>query len=130
MKRLAMRRAATLMTGRSSLGASVSPRRHMAGALESLLAPHRRDGQRYLLARVQGSSHPQAFDATEFDTAAAALSAFLGPAKGTLIDLPAADLNADGKVYTTEQAPYDLVIVLGAAGEQLTSTVQKLQRGS
>ncbi len=112
----------------SSLGALVSPRRGMAGALESLLAPHRREGQRYLLARVQGSSHPHGFDPTELDTAAAALSAFLSPAKGTLIDLPAADLNADGKVYTTEQAPYDLVVVLGAAGEQLTSTVQKLQR--
>ncbi len=112
----------------SSLGALVSPRRAMAGALESLLAPHRREGQRYLLARVQGGSQPQAFDATELNTAAAALSAFLSPAKGTLIDLPAADLKADGKVYTTEQAPYDLAIVLGAGGEQLVSTVQKLQR--
>ncbi|MEQ1807253.1 MAG: asparagine synthase (glutamine-hydrolyzing), partial [Burkholderiaceae bacterium] len=112
----------------SSLGALVSPRRDMAGALESLLAPHRREGQRYLLARVQGGSQAQAFDATELNAAAAALSAFLSPAKGTLIDLPAADLNADGKVYTTQQAPYDLVVVLGAAGEQILSSVQKLQR--
>jgi len=53
---------------------------------------------------------------------------FLNPAQGTMIDLPAADLQPDGKVYTTEQAPYDLVIVLGAAGEQLSIVTQKLQR--
>jgi asparagine synthase (glutamine-hydrolysing) len=112
----------------SSLGSLVSPRRCMADALEALLAPHRREGVPYLLARAQGGADPQAFSGAELEAAAAALSAFLSPAKGTLIDLPAADLNPDGKVYTTAQTPYDLVIVLGASSVQLVSAVQKLQR--
>ncbi len=112
----------------SSLGALVSPRRCMADALEALLAPHRRANQRYLLARAQGGSGPQAFSGAELEAAAAALSAYLSPAKGALIDWPAADLNPDGKVYTTAQPPYDLVIVLGASGAQLVSAVQKMQR--
>ena len=112
----------------SSLGQQVSPRRAMAEALENLLGGHRAAGRRYLLARVQGSTAAHAFDSAELDAAAQALSMFLSPAKGTLIDLPAADLQPDGKVYTTEQAPYDLVIVLGASGEQLGVVTQKLQR--
>jgi len=112
----------------SSLGLQVSPRRGVADALEGLLATHRAEGQRYLLARVQGSSATHAFDTAELEHAANALAMFLSPAKGTLIDLPAADFQSDGKVYSTEQSPYDLVLVLGAAGEQLELAVQKLHR--
>jgi len=112
----------------SSLGSQVSPRRGIADALEALLAPHRHADTRYLLARVQDSMAPHAFDSTELDTATRALSTVMGQARGTLIDLPAAELLADGKVFTTAQNPYDLVIVLGASGEQAAAAVQKLQR--
>jgi hypothetical protein len=112
----------------SSLGSQVSPRRAMAAALEPLLIPHRQSGRRYLLARVQGSTAPHAFDGEELEAATRALSMLMGPARGTLIDLPAAELLADGKVFTTIQDPYDLVIVLGASGAQAAAALQKLQR--
>lgn len=114
---------------RCSLGSQVSPRRGMADALESLLAGLRRDGARWLLVRVQGSCTPRAFEPAELDAAAQALSVYLNPARGTLVDLPAGELlPADGKVYTTTQTPYDAVLLLGAAAEQLGFAVQKLQR--
>jgi hypothetical protein len=112
----------------SSLGHQVSPRRGVAGALESLLTPHRVAGQRYLLARVQGGMGAQAFDAAELEHAAQALAMLLSPAQGTLIDLQAADLQPDGKVYSTAQVVYDLIVVIGADGQALGAAVQKLHR--
>jgi asparagine synthase (glutamine-hydrolysing) len=112
----------------SSLGDQVSPRRGAARALESLLAPHRSAGQRYLLARVQGGTGAQAFDATELEHAGQALAMLLNPAQGTLIDLQAAELQADGKVYSTAQVAYDLIVLIGADGPQLGAAVQKLHR--
>ena len=112
----------------SSLGQQVSPRRGMADALEALLAPQHGEGRRYLLARVQGNVNAQAFDAGELDRAAQALSMVLNPAKGTMMDLAAADLQADGKVYTTDQPPFDCIVILGASAEQFGTVLQKLQR--
>ena len=112
----------------SSLGHQISPRRGVAGALESLLAPHRVAGQRYLLARVQGGEDAQAFDAAELERATQALAMVLNPAQGTLIDLPAAELQLDGMVYSTAQVAYDLIVLIGAAGHQLGAAVRKLHR--
>lgn len=112
----------------SSLGQQVSPRRGMADALEALLVPQRGEGRRYLLARVQGNVNAQAFDADELDRAAQALSMVLSPAKGTMMDLAATDLQADGKVYTTDQPPFDCIVILGASGDQFGTALQKLQR--
>lgn len=113
---------------RSSLGSQVSPRRGMATVLEPLLAPRRTAQCRYLLVRVQGGPGPRAFDAQELDAAAQALSMYLNPAQGTLIDLDAQALQPDGLVYALDASPYDLLIVVGAGGEQLGLAVQKLHR--
>ena len=112
----------------SSLGGQVSPRRNLAPALESLLGAHRRAGCRYLLVRVQGSPQRHAFDAAELDAASRAVSVFLSPATGTVLDLPCSDLQPDGKVYTSSQDPHDLMVVLGLPGELLVAASQKLQR--
>ena len=112
----------------SSLGDQVSPRRGMADAMGSLLLPHRHANCRYLIVRVQGLATPQAFDGAELQAATQAISVFLNPAQGTLLDLPADDLHADGKVYTTNQAGFDLMVVLGAPGDRLALVVQKTQR--
>ncbi len=112
----------------SSLGAQVSPRRDLAGALEGLLAPHRRAGQRFLLFRVQGGTAPHAWLADEQESAARALSMYLGPARGTLLDVPAAELDTEGRVYLRPEPPCDLVIVLGATGRQTLAAVQMVHR--
>jgi asparagine synthase (glutamine-hydrolysing) len=112
----------------SSLGSQVCPRRGAAPALEPLVATLRGEGRRVLLVRVQDSTAAQAFDAQELDRASQALAMVLNPAQGTLIDLPAVDLQPDGKVYSTGQPWYDAAIVLGAAGSQLAVVAQKLQR--
>jgi hypothetical protein len=112
----------------SSLGTQVSPRRGVADAIEPHLARHRAAGDRWLLVRVTGAASPQGFDSAEHEAAARALSAYLSPAKGTLIDLPAAELADAAKVYTTNQPPYDLLVVLGADGAALPAVVHKLHR--
>ncbi|MFO1273191.1 MAG: DUF616 domain-containing protein [Rubrivivax sp.] len=112
----------------SSLGRDVSPRRSVAGALEPLLAPHRHAGQRWLLLRVQDNPVPHAFAADEHAAAAKALSMYMSPAQGTLVDLPAADLQPDGKVWAGGGPVHDLVLVLGAAPRQLAPLVERLQR--
>ncbi len=112
----------------SSLGTQVSPRRAAARGLQPLLEPLRATGRRYLLVRVQSGTGAQAFSSAEFDAASLALSVYLAPAAGTLMDLHAADLQPDGRVYTTTQAPYDLVLVLGAPGWALDTLVQRLHR--
>ena len=112
----------------SSLGAHVSPRRHMAQPLEAVLAPLQRDGLRFLLVRVQGSQAERAFSAAEFDAATLAMSMFFGKGQGTTLDLSAEDFFEDGKVYTTEQTPYEVVLLLGLPGEQLEVATQKLMR--
>lgn len=112
----------------SSLGAAVSPRRALAGALEPLLAPHRHAGRRWLLLRVQDQAGPHAFADEEHEAAAKALSMFMSPARGTLVDLPAAELQPDGKVWAGSAETYDLVLVLGAAPRQLAPLAERLQR--
>ncbi len=112
----------------SSLGGQVSPRRALAGALEPLLAPHRHAGRRWLLLRVQGGGAPHAFAPEEHEAAAKALSMFMSPAKGTLVDLPAAELQPDGKVWAGGGETYDLVLVLGATPRQLAPLAERLQR--
>jgi hypothetical protein len=52
----------------------------------------------------------------------------LSPGQGTLIDLQAAELQPDGKVYSTAQVAYDLIVLIGADGPQLGAAVQKLHR--
>ena len=114
----------------SSLGGQVSPRRDVAGALEPLLAPHRRPGCRFVIVRLQGSDEPQAFSPAEFDAAGNALAGFLGAgAEGTVLDLTPQDMAQTSKVYATgvDQA-YDLVLVLGLPGPQLLDAVNKLVR--
>jgi asparagine synthase (glutamine-hydrolysing) len=112
----------------SSLGAQVSPRRGMADTLDALLAPQRRDSLRYLVVRVQNSADERAFAPAELDAATRSISATMGKAQGTALDLSAADLRADGKVYTTAQAPYELVLLIGLPGAQLEAAVGKLIR--
>ena len=112
----------------SSLGSQVSPRRAAARGLQPLLEPLRLAGRRYLLVRVQSGAGAQAYSSAEFDAASLALSVYLHPATGTLMDLHAADLQPDGRVYTTTQAPYDLVLLLGAPGWALDTLVQRLHR--
>ena len=112
----------------SSLGSQVSPRRHMAQPLEALLAPLQREGLRFLLVRVQDSQAERAFSAAEFDAATAALSMFFGKGQGTTLDLAAADFADDGKVFTTAQTPYEVVLLLGLPGERLEVATQKLVR--
>jgi asparagine synthase (glutamine-hydrolysing) len=113
---------------RCSLGNHVSPRRGMATVLEPMLMSHRVASCRYLLVRVHNGVGPRAFDELELAAAANALSMYLNPAQGSLIDLDARDLNADGRAYGLVESPYDLLIVIGASGDQLASTVQKLRR--
>ncbi len=114
----------------SSLGAQVSPRRAMAQPLEDLIAPTLQTGQRFLVVRVQDSPAPRGFSADELERATQALSVLLATVQGqgTVLDLNAADFTPDGKVFSTEQAPYALVIVLGLPGEQLQIGAQKLVR--
>ncbi len=112
---------------RSSLGAQVSPRRGVAGALQSLLTPYRAAGKRYLMACVSGDGR-FAFSADEHAAAAQALSAFLSPAAGTKLDLPASELRDDGRVYDTARQPFDVLVLLGASGAQLPVALQKLHR--
>jgi hypothetical protein len=112
----------------SSLGREVSPRRALAEALEPLLAPFRRPGAHWLLLRVQGNPVPHAFGPEEHDAAAKALSMFMSPARGTLVDLTAAELQPDGKVWAGGAQPHDLVLVLGPAPRQLGPLVERLQR--
>jgi hypothetical protein len=113
----------------SSLGAQVSPRRGMAEALDALLAPHRQGPCRYLLVRVLGDSGPQAFSGDELAAAVRAIGMLMGRAgKGTLLELSADDLAASDKVYTAQQQPYDLAIVIGLPGEQVAAATQKLMR--
>jgi hypothetical protein len=111
----------------SSLGRHVSPRRAVAALLEPALAAERREGRRYLLLRVQAQSAPQAFGADELEAAARALSAYLSPARGTLIDIDAATLVDDATVYTGG-AGFDLLVVLGATAAQLPRLIGKVQR--
>ena len=113
---------------KSSLGQQVSPRRGMAGPLQSLLAGAVGGGGRYLIVRVQGSTAPRAFDASELDSASAALSTVLQGGQGTVMDIAARDFVPDGKVFTTAQAPYPLVIVLGLPGELYEAATLKLMR--
>jgi hypothetical protein len=112
----------------SSLGAQVSPRRDMAGALEGLLAPHRKSGQRFLLLRAQGGTAPHAWLPQEHEAAARALSMYLGPATGTLLDVPVAELDIEGRVYLRPDPPCDLVLVLGASSRQALAAVQMVHR--
>ncbi len=112
----------------SSLGQQVSPRRAMAGALEDMLGSSIRAGQRFLIVRVLDSSAPRAFSTVELEAATTALSVLLARGVGTVLDLAAGDFTCDGKIFTTEQAPYDGVIVLGLPGEQLEVATQKLIR--
>ena len=112
----------------SSLGHQVSPRRDMAGALEALLTPLLRDGLRFLIVRVQDTVSPQAFDARELDSATQALRLFMAKGVGTVLDLGADDLLPDGKIYTSDQQPYELVLLLGLPGNRLEAATQKLIR--
>ena len=112
----------------SSLGQQVSPRRDMAGTLEALLSPALREGLRFLIVRVQDGTSPQAFDAGELDSATQALRLFMAKGTGTVLDLRADDLQPDGKIYTSDQQPYELVLLLGLPGEQLEAATQKLIR--
>jgi asparagine synthase (glutamine-hydrolysing) len=113
---------------RSSLGNQVSPRRAMATVLEPLLMSRRVARCRYLLVRVHNGAGPRAFDAQELDAAARALSMYMNPAQGALIDLDTQDMEANGQAYGLVDSPYDLLIVIGASGEQLGGAVQKLHR--
>lgn len=113
----------------SSLGAQVSPRRGMAEALDALLAPQRQDPCRYLLVRVQGDAGPLAFGGDELAAAARAIGMLMGrTGKGTLLDLAVDDLADSDKVYTAQQQPYDMAIVIGLPGNLLASATQKLMR--
>ncbi len=114
----------------SSLGAQVSPRRAMAQPLEDVITPTLQPGQRFLIVRVQDSRAPQAFSSHELERATQALSILLSKAQGngTVLDLNAADFTPDGKVFSTAQAPYALVVLLGLPGEHLTIAAQKLIR--
>jgi hypothetical protein len=112
----------------SSLGSEISPRRGLSGPLESLLAPHRAKGQTFLLLRIQGSDSPRAWEGTEHDKAAQALSMYLSPARGTLIDIASHELDKEGRVYVRPDPPCDLLIVLGVGRQQALATVQLIHR--
>ena len=112
----------------SSLGQEVSPRRGMAQGLEDLIGPAARPGLRYLVVRVQGNAEAQAFSPHELDRAAQALSILLRGGQGTVMDLAADEFADDGKVYSTAQAPYGLVVVLGLPGHRLATATRKLGR--
>ncbi len=118
----------------SSLGRQVAPRRHLAEAMEPLLAPCRRQpgqGQgRFVIVRVQGSALPRAFSGDEMERAGQALATYLGPGMvGTVLDLPVGDLAHTSRVFTAPPAEqFDLVLVLGLPGEVLLAAVQKLAR--
>jgi hypothetical protein len=112
----------------SSLGSEISPRRGLSGPLESLLAPHRAKGQTFLLLRIQGSDSPRAWEGTEHDKAAQALSMYLSPARGTLIDIASHELDKEGRVYVRPDPPCDLLIVLGVGRQQALAAVQLIHR--
>lgn len=118
---------ASHLTG-SSLGAQISPRRGMASALEMILMSKRVSECRYLIVRLQDGPGPYAFDAKELDAAATALSTYLSPARGTLIDLDAGAFQSDGMVYSLDGNLYDLIVVVGITGHQLGLATQKLHR--
>ena len=113
---------------RSSLGDWVSPRRGLAKPLQSLLAPLLREGLRFLIVRVQDSLAPRAFSAEEHQAATTALSVLMAKGVGTVLDLHASDFAEDGKIFTTAQAPYELVLLMGLPGEHLELATQKLIR--
>ena len=112
----------------SSLGSQVVPRRGMADALQTLIESWRRAGVNFLMLRVQGATGPRAFDAGELDAAAQAIAMVLAPAAGATMDVRPADLLPDGRVFVPPAEPFDLVLVLGAAGSELPVLVPKLRR--
>ena len=114
----------------SSLGQQVSPRRGVVDALDALLAPHRHPGSRFLIVRLQASPAALAFSADEFEAAGRALALYMGAGtEGTVLDITPQDLADASKVYAAgAQQPYDLVLLLGLAGDQLIAAVHKLVR--
>lgn len=112
----------------SSLGHQVSPRRGVCEALEPLLAPHRQAGQRWMLLRVHRSAAPLGFEDDELGAAARALSTFMSPAKGTLIDLEATDLKPGAAGWAIGAPGFDAVIVLGPSAEELVHLLPRLPR--
>jgi hypothetical protein len=112
----------------SSLGLQVSPRRGLTTAMEGLLAPHRKAGQRFLLLRVQGGTAPQSWLPEEHESAARALSAYLGPAVGTLMDVASNELDTEGRMYVPSGPSWDIVILLGATSSQALASVQMIHR--
>lgn len=113
---------------RSSLGSQVAPRRGVADTLQALLQPWRRDGVNFLMLRVQGNHGPRAYDEAELDAAAQAIAMVMQPAAGTMMDLRPLDLRPDGRAFGAQPVVYDLLIVIGAAAEQLPVVPQKLRR--
>lgn len=115
---------------RASLGAQVSPRRGLAGALEGLLRPWRRDGQRVLVVRVTDVPDALGFSAAELDAASHALVQFFGPGSRTdVLDLGFADLASSGRVFALPQGgAYPVLIALGVPAAKLQAATQKLAR--
>ncbi len=113
---------------RSSLGGRVAPRRQVADVLQALLQPWRREGVNFLMVRVQGGQGARAFDTAELDAASQAIAMVMQPAVGAVMDLRAADLLPDGRVYNAQPVVYDLMLVLGASAEQLAVLPLKLRR--
>jgi len=113
---------------RSSLGGRVAPRRQVADVLQAQLQPWRREGVNFLMLRVHGGQGPRAFDEAELDAAAQAIAMVMQPAVGAVMDLRAAELLPDGRVFNTQPVVYDLMIVIGASAEQLAVLPLKLRR--
>ena len=82
----------------------------------------------FLIVRVQDSLAPRAFSAEEHQAATTALSVLMAKGVGTVLDLHASDFAEDGKIFTTAQAPYELVLLMGLPGEHLELATQKLIR--
>lgn len=112
----------------SSLGSHVSPRRDMARTLQTLLESHRRAGQRYLIVRIRDRQDALAFSSTELEAATRALSMYLAPAVGTLIDLGPQDLGPGGKVYVATQETFGLLILLGVGPQDLGVALEQTRR--
>lgn len=116
----------------SSLGRQVSPRRAVADVLEPLLAPWRQPGTRFVVVRAQGlaDAWPLRFDQHEYDSAGQALANHMGgQTQGTVLDLQLAELADLGRVYTAgQEAPHDVLLLLGLPGEALAAGVHKLVR--
>ncbi len=108
----------------SSLGSQVAPRRNMASALETWLLPKRLSAASSLLVGVVGGAEPAAFSEPELEAASKTFGTYMAPQRGEYLQLTAADLSTGMGQVQDQDRRYELVVVLGPSGQELSQTLR------